>query len=121
MSHKEYEAGDERLLNMGSQAVNAFVTAGANQWLSQPVATTVEIKTAAQDVETAKKGLELGQSRQGILDTIRNSEVYQRVAKQGGDAEQYAELIVRRGETVQAMEAMPEQGQEISKKPKRQL
>ena len=116
-----YEHDLERLVNTTAHALQTAAVVGTQFWMNRPKPLKVEIKTAAADAADAHKAIKQGADRQEVLKTIRTGEVYQRVAKAGGDAQKYSRLIMQRAEINHAVEIMPTQAPAFVKTPKKVL
>jgi len=116
-----YEHDQERLLNTAAQAVQTAVSVGTQLWMNRSHPVKVEIKTAAQDVQSAHKAIQQGTPKQEIINSILQGEVSQRVALAGGDPNKYAQLMLHRAEINHAVEIMPAQAPSQAKTPKKSL
>jgi hypothetical protein len=116
-----YEHDQERLLNTAAQAVQTAASVGLQMIMNRPKSVKVEIRTAAEDVQDARKAIQQGIPKAEIAKTIQQGEVYQRVAKAGGDPNKYEQLILRRAELDHALELMPPQSLSQAKTPKKTL
>lgn len=116
-----YEHDQERLVNAASQAVSTAVSVGAQLWMSRHKPLKVKIRTAAQDVQDTHAAMQQGTSKQEMSQAIRQGEVYQRVAKAGGDADKYERLMMQRAAIEHAVELMPAQAQTLKKTPRKTL
>jgi len=81
----------------------------------------VQVKTASSDVQNVRQGINLGKSAQELLQSVQKSEIYQRIARSGGNAEKYARLIMRRAEIDHAVGMMPTQSLSQQRMPRRTL
>ena len=109
MDHKSYEHDQERIVNMAAQAVQTTASIGAQMWINRPRPIKVEVKTAAQDVQTIRDGMQQGKSSEEMISSISQGEVAQRVANAGGDPQQYAQLMMQKADIEEAKEKMPTQ------------
>ena len=107
--YMNYEHDQERLLSTASHAISSAVSTGAQLWANRQKTVKVEIKTAAQDVQAAQNAIQQGTPKQEILNSLRQGEVYQRVAKAGGDPHKYEQLVLQRAEIEHAVKMMPAQ------------
>lgn len=115
------EHDQERLVNTATHALQTAAVVGTQLVMNRPKPLKVEVKTAATDAADAHKAIKQGADKQEILKTIRTGEVYQRVAKAGGDAQKYSRLIMQRAEINHAVEMMPTQAPTQVKTPKKVL
>jgi len=116
-----YEQDQERLLNVAAQAVSTAVLVGSQLLMNQRQPLKVQVRTAAQDAQDVCKAMQQGTSTLEMSKSIRQGEVYQRVAKAGGDAQKYERLIMQRAEIDHAVELMPSKSQAQVKTPKKTL
>ena len=119
--NQQYEHDQERLINATGQAISTAVSVGAQLWMGRHKPIKVEVRTAAQDAQDIGKAMQHGASKQEMSQTIRQGEVYQRVAKSGGDAAKYERLIMQRAEIDHAVALMPSKALTQAKTPKKTL
>lgn len=116
-----YEHDQERLVNATGQAISTAVSVGAQLWMSRHKPIKVEVRTAAQDAQAVSQAVKQGVSKEEISKMLQQGEVYQRVAKAGGDAEKYERLIMQRAAIDHAVELMPSKALTQAKTPKKTL
>lgn len=104
-----YEQDFERLQNVVGDVIKTGVTVGAQSLLLnrgiEPV--KISIRAAKQDLEQVRQGLKEGDSVEKITKKVKESDVAKRIAKNGGNVDQYAGLILQKAELENAAEKMP--------------
>lgn len=117
--NQQYEHDQERLINATGQAISTAISVGAQLWMGRQKPIKVEVRTAAEDAQDIRTAMQRGASKQELSQTIRQGEVYQRVAKAGGDANKYERLIMQRAEIDHAVALMPSKAPAQIKTPKK--
>ena len=116
-----YEHDQERLLSASANATQATVATAAQLWMARSKPLKVEVKTAAQDAQDASQLVGQGMSQSSIIQSIRQGESYQRIAKAGGDCQKYERLMLRKAEIDYATKIMPSQALAPTKTVKKEL
>ena len=104
-----YEHDQERLINSAASTLQTSPVVGTQLWMTRSKPLKVELKTASQDVRDARKAIDQGTPKQKVIESIRQGEVYRRIAKAGGNTKMYEQLIVQRAEIDRAVEIAPTQ------------
>jgi hypothetical protein len=116
-----YEHDQDRLANAAAHVTQTAIAAGVQLWMARQKPLKVQVKTATQDVQEARKRIDQGTSKQEVLESILKGEVRERVTKAGGDPEKYAQIILQRAEIERAVETMPKKAPAPTKAPKKVL
>jgi len=117
-----YEHEQAQLLNAAAQAVQTAVAVGVQLSSGSKPPLKVQIRTAEQDVQDARKAIQQGTPKEIILKSIHEGEAARRVADRGGDSHKYEQLILQRAEIEHALEMMPSsQAPSQAKTPKKSL
>ena len=88
------EQDQEKLLNATAQVFNNSLSAAMNiAYLKRPT-TTIEVKTAKDDLHNARFSLQKGVALDKIKKTIAGSPVAKKVEQTGGNVSKYVNSIV---------------------------
>lgn len=116
-----YEQDQDRLLSSTAHTLGSAISLGTQLWMARHKPVKIQVKTAEEDVQNVRQGINLGKSAQDLFQSVQKSEIFQRVARSGGDANKYAHLIMRRAEIDHAVEMMPSQSLSQERTPKKTL
>ena len=120
--HQNYDHTQERLSNVvGDIAKTGIIVSTELAMKPRRKPVEVRIRTAADDVVDARRELKKGKSSEDISQSLQQSSVAQRIAKDGGNVEQYTQLIVQNAEMENAVSRMPSAAHQQVKRKKKSL
>lgn len=111
-----YDHDQERLGNIAADFIKISVTVGTQiAAMRREKEVKVNIRTAKEDVNDVRQGLKEGKSAEEIAKAVSQSDVAKRIAKNGGNVEQYTGIIMQKAEMDNDVERMPTQSQNKAK------